>query len=170
MPLHPIVVHLPIVMMLLLPFVIAVLIVAEKKGIIHEKLWYAVAFYQAIVTGASFLALKLGERDEELVEKFVSEKIIENHEEWGEMLAWTALAIFIMILGSIVLKKIKMMKVMTLVASIGGLLPVVMAGHTGGELVYRHGAAQAHVQKAENQMGPTQNKNEKAGDIDDDDD
>ena len=94
------------------------------------------------------MALRTGEQDEDLVEKFVSENLIEAHEEWGELVLWMGIGVCALLLAQVLFKRFNFLKLLTLLFALAAVFPMIQAGHTGGELVYKHGAAQAHIQRA----------------------
>lgn len=99
LPLHPIVVHFPIVLGFLLPFLAILLWWAIKKLQWTPKVWALVSAVALVYCLFATTAVLLGEEDEEKVEKVVSEKIIEEHEEAGELIPWFAGTLFLVSLG-----------------------------------------------------------------------
>lgn len=177
LPLHPIVVHFPIVLGSLLPVLVILLWWAIKKWQWEPKVWALVSAVALVYCLFAVTAVQLGEEDEEKVEKVISEKAIEEHEEAGELIPWLAGTLFLVSLGGFTVKYSKQAKVVMIVLSLVGVVPLVNAGHTGGELVYEHGAAIAHLppeHKAAIQSGTILKLHEKGdhekGEHDDDDD
>jgi len=89
--------------------------------------------------------VELGEKDEDKVEEIVSERVIEEHEEAGEMIPWVAGTLFLVSLAGMVKKNSHSLRLGLAVLSLVALIPLVNTGHTGGELVYQYGAANAHL-------------------------
>ena len=56
-------------------------------GAVTTSLLYPLAL---AYSASAFVAVELGEKDEDKVEKVVSERMIEEHEEAGEMIVWIA--------------------------------------------------------------------------------
>jgi uncharacterized membrane protein len=104
-PLHPAVVHFPIVLALFVPALALILTLGIRTGRFSPRAWGSVALLHVLLVGsvaaAGLLRGSLG--------------------DWARPLATAA--------------------------SAAALAAVVLTGHSGGELVYRHGAAQAHVQQ-----------------------
>jgi uncharacterized membrane protein len=145
LPLHPIVVHFPIVLGSLLPFLALLLWWAIKKDLLQQNAW-ALVVVMALAYGATaIVAVEVGEEDEEKVEEVVSEKVIEEHEEAGEMIPWVAGTLFLVSIVGMVKKNSHALRLGLAVLSLTALIPLVSAGHTGGELIYQHGAAIAHL-------------------------
>ncbi len=172
-PLHPAVVHLPIALVFIMPLIFIFLLWAERKGIVTYKAWYLAIALQVIIVGTSFASVSLGEREEERVEDVVGEVAIEEHEEWGKIVPWVSLGVLLSLSASVALKNKTAIKTGALVLSLGAIVPVIMAGRTGGELVYKHNAASAYLQSGiglENKSQPAssvhENKKDKDGDED----
>lgn len=145
LPLHPIVVHFPIVLGTLLPFLAILLWWAIKKWQWTPKVWALVSAVALVYTLSAATAVQLGEEDEEKVEKIISEKVIEEHEEAGELIPWIAGTLFLISLGGLTVKIPKQARLAMIVLSLVAVAPLINAGHTGGELVYKHGASVAHL-------------------------
>ena len=173
LPLHPIVVHFPIVLGALLPFLAILLWWAIKKWQWTPKVWALVSAVALIYTLAAVTAVQLGEADEEKVEKVVSEKVIEEHEEAGEMIPWIAGTLFLVSLGGFTVRYSKQAQMAMIGLSLVAVVPLIHAGHTGGELVYEHGASVAHLSpkhKAAIQSGTILELHEKGDHEDEKDD
>ena len=145
LPLHPIVVHFPIVLGALLPVLAILLWWAIKKWQWTPKVWALVSAVALVYSLSATAAVLLGEEDEEKVEKVVSERVIEEHEEAGELIPWIAGTLFLVSLGGFTVKYSKRAYVATIVLTLVAVAPLINAGHTGGELVYKHGASFAHL-------------------------
>ena len=172
LPLHPIVVHFPIVLGSLLPVLAILLWWAIKKWQWTPKVWALVSAVALVYCLFAVTAVQLGEEDEEKVEKVISEEVIEEHEEAGELIPWLAGTLFLVSLGGFTVKYSKQAKMAMIVLSLVGVVPLINAGHTGGELVYKHGASVAHLSpehKAAIQSGTILKLHEKGEHGDDDD-
>jgi len=145
LPLHPIAVHFPIVLGVILPVVALVIWWAIRKEYLQQKAWVLVVFLALAYGVSSFVAVELGEEDEDKVEKVVSEKVIEEHEEAGEMIPWIASGLFLISLAGFVPKNSNRFRLALVVLSLTAIVPLANTGHTGGQLVYQYGAANAHL-------------------------
>lgn len=145
LPLHPIVVHFPIVLGSLLPFLALLLWWAIKKNHLQHSVWVLVTVMALAYGASSIVAVEVGETDEDKVEEIVSERVIEEHEEAGEVIPWVAGTLFIVSVAGLVMKNSHAVRLGLVVLSLAALIPLVSAGHTGGELVYQYGAANAHL-------------------------
>ncbi len=145
LPLHPIAVHFPIVLGSLLPLLALLLWGAIKKDVLPQRVWVLVIIMALAYGASAIVAVELGEKDEDKVEEIVSEKVIEEHEEAAEMIPWIAGTLLLVSLAGLVKKNSHSLRLGMAVLSLVALLPLVEAGHTGGELVYQYGAANAHL-------------------------
>ncbi len=150
LPLHPALVHLPLGLAILMPLLALGLAVAAWRRELGRAPWLALVALQALLSVSAVVALKTGQRDEDLAEKVVPKAAIHEHEEAAEgFLVASFVVLALGAAGAFLPGRL---------ASAGrglfviGTLAVVglglRAGHLGGQLVYVHGAASAHVQKA----------------------
>jgi uncharacterized membrane protein len=148
-PLHPAVVHFPIALATLLPLFAALVLLAIRSGATPARSWAVIVLMQAILAGSAWLGHETGEEEEERVEKVVDEELIEEHEEAAEWVFYGSLAGLALAAGGLAPGSAGgWLRVGTLVVSLATLGAAVRTGHLGGELVYRHGAANAYVEKA----------------------
>ena len=145
LPLHPIAAHFPIVLGVILPVVALLIWWAIRKEYLQQKAWILVVFLALAYGVSSFVAVELGEEDEDKVEKVVSEKVIEEHEEAGELIPWIASGLFLISLAGFVPKNSNRFRLALVVLSLTAIIPLANTGHTGGKLVYQYGAANAHL-------------------------
>jgi uncharacterized membrane protein len=165
-PLHPALVHFPLALAGLIPLFVIGAIVAMRRGVAARRAWSLVVALLALLAASSFLAVKTGEDEEDVVEEIVDEDAIHVHEERAEM--FRNLALLTLVLGAVGLVSGK----------VGGFsrgaatgMSFVLAGlawgvgESGGDLVYVHGAANAYIE----QSGPAMPAEAEHDDEDDDD-
>jgi uncharacterized membrane protein len=155
-PLHPMVVHFPIVLSFLLPlFAIGALWIANRRGSAANRTWAIPAVLALALAVSAFVATRTGENEEERVEDVVSENVLHQHEEAAErFLAIAGVVAGIALLG---LVRGTAGSAARLVATAGSLVIVLagfQVGKAGGELVYEHNAGAAYMQSG-NQAGET---------------
>ncbi len=147
MPLHPTIVHLPIVLTFLLPILILIFAWSIRAGKMSKELWLVLIGFQILVTGTGYLSLETGETDEEKVSAVVGKKIIHEHEESAEVFVGTTVVALAASIAVWFLQPGLQNKARFIVALIS-LLPVFFAWRTGilgGEIVYKHGGGSAHA-------------------------
>lgn len=153
-PLHPAIVHMPMALVVLLPLFAGGALWAIRRGAEPLKAWGVVVGLSALLAASSWVAVQTGEQQEETVEAVVSEGTLHDHEEAAE--AFLALAA-----GGVVLMALGLLGgrpgTLARLAGVAGTLVLLGAGwrvgHSGGELVYRHGAAMAYTAQAGSAMG-----------------
>lgn len=149
-PLHPLVVHFPIVLSLLLPLAALAAAVLGSRAGKPRKFWPAVLVLHALLLVSSFVAVRTGEKDEEKVEEaLASDAPLESHEEKAEgFLKATGAALAVSALGLAPGAWGLAGRVLGGVGGLAILLLGMQVGHSGGALVYRHGAAAAYAAHA----------------------
>jgi uncharacterized membrane protein len=162
-PLHPIVVHFPIVLVVLLPaFAIGALLVIRRgggggggggglvagggSGPLPARGWGPVA---AALTLSAWVAIQTGEREEDRVESIVGDAALHTHEEAAErFLVLSAVLLVVAGVGLAGGTVGAAARLVTTAGSLGLVLAGIQVGGSGGDLVYRHGAASAYVEGA----------------------
>lgn len=146
-PMHPAVVHFPIVLALLLPVVLAGVWVAIGRGATAARTWGIVVALFAVLFLASWVSVKTGEAQEEVVEEVLrTDRPLHDHEEAAErFLILAGIALALAPVGMIKGRIGSAGRAATAVASLVLVAAVYNVGHSGGELVYRHGAASAYA-------------------------
>jgi uncharacterized membrane protein len=154
-PLHPAIVHLPIALALLAPLVAAIVAAAIRARAVGSRGWALVVLFQALLLGFGWLALETGKDEEERVEEIVGERLVEEHEEAAERLLAIAAVVCAVSCAGLAAGRVGAVgRVATIVVGAAALAAAVAVGHSGGELVYRHGAAGAYVVPPEGARAP----------------
>jgi len=149
MPWHPILVHFPVVLALLVPFAALAALAAgfrSDPGKVR-KYWRIPVLLLALLAVTSFLAVRTGQGDEEKVEKVLaSEDPLESHEEMRELLMKAAMAAFVLAAFGLAPGGIgRAGRMASTAGSFAILFLGLQAGHTGGRLVYQYGAGAAYA-------------------------
>ena len=148
-PLHPAVVHFPIVLIVLGTFV-SLLAVFWRKG-------YLPAFAAALLAlGAlgAWAATETGESDGGLVENTAApvETLLDAHEDWAKRtLTASAIAAVIAIGAAVLFRFPRAARGVALAAALAAGVAswtVYETGHRGGDLVYRHATGVKSVNSA----------------------
>jgi hypothetical protein len=145
-PLHPAIVHFPIVLAFLLPLVAAVAVWRIHRGANHRRAWIAPLIAAGVLAVSAWAAVETGEDQDERVERVVASKPLSAHEEMAEtFLASSAALVLIAGVGLIVGGIGRAARIVTAAGSAALLIVAARVGHSGGELVYRYGAAAAYT-------------------------
>jgi len=145
---HPRIVHFPIALAMLMPFVLGVLLLAWWRGWLPHKAWWLGVALQLVLVGSGFLAVRSGEVEEERVEEVVPHDAVVAHEHSGQRLLFASIAVLIgtALAGAFAQRQIGLpLGVACLLGSLVVLAFGYETGKEGGALVYRHGAAQVYV-------------------------
>ena len=145
-PLHPAIVHLPIALAVLIPALALLGMILISKEFLPVRVWGLVVLLQVLLVGSGWLALETGEDQEERVERVVAERHIEDHEEAAErFLLLSGLGLLALGAGLLPGRAGKTGRVVGVLAAFAVFVAGVSVGHSGGDLVYKHGAASAYV-------------------------
>jgi len=144
-PLHPALVHVPLGLAFVLPFVALGIGLALWRGLVTRRTWLVVVALQAFLFAGGAVALKTGEREEKRVERVVGERAVHQHEEAAEEFLWAA-GIVLAVASAALAVPVRSSAIIA--ATTAGTFLVAglayRAGKAGGELVYARGAAAAY--------------------------
>jgi hypothetical protein len=132
--------------MVLLPFVAAGALWAIRRGVRPARAWAVPVAAAAALTLSSWVAVETGEGEEEKVEPVVAEASLHRHEEAGERFLLLS-GVLLVITAAGLLRGVPG-QAARLGATVGALGLVVLGaqvGHSGGNLVFREGAASAYT-------------------------
>lgn len=145
-PLHPVVVHFPIVLAVLAPVVAVGALWAIRRGTIARRAWSIPALVLGALVLSAWIAAQTGEREEDRVERVVSERPIHTHEEAAELFVYSAAGVLgIALVGLLPGTTGRIGRALGAAGAVALVAVGWNVGRTGGELVYRHGAAQAYT-------------------------
>lgn len=145
-PIHPMVVHFPIVFALLTPVATFVALYLIRRRTKPARAWALPLSLMLILLGSSYLAVYTGEAEEERIEAVMPEALIENHESAAEQ--FILVVAIVGVIGLAGLARGRVGSVARGVATIGTLLIVVAGyrvGKAGGELAYQYSAAAEYI-------------------------
>lgn len=147
-PLHPAVVHLPIALTLLLPPFAVGALWAIHRGAAPRRAWGIATALFAALSLSAWLAVETGEQADEQVERVVAEQPIESHEEAARVfLALSAGVLGIAVAGLARGRVGRTARVVSTAGTVALLGAGWRVGHSGGALVYQHGAASAYTNR-----------------------
>jgi len=148
-PLHPAVVHFPLVLAVLFPFVAVVALYASRRPAARRAAWLGLVVMALLLVGSAWLSIETGQRQEDVVERVVSEQFIHGHEEAAEGLLIGAVVVLGIVLAGLLPGKTgKVARWASIAGGVAVLLLAFRVGASGGALVYEHGAASAYVNTA----------------------
>jgi hypothetical protein len=144
-PLHPAVVHFPVVLMLLLPLVAAGALVAIRRGTTPLRAWAFPLACGAALTLSAWVSVETGESQEERVETVVPEGALDTHAQAADrFLVLSGGLLLLMGAGLAPGRTGSVARGLGAVAALGLTVAGYQVGHSGGQLVYRYGAASAY--------------------------
>lgn len=145
-PLHPAIVHFPVVLVMLLPIFAVATLWAIRRGASPVRAWAVPVALAAALAGSAWLATETGQAQEDRVERVVGEQPIHAHEENAErFLVLSGVLLLVAGAGLLGGRIGRVSRVAATVGAFGLVIAGIQVGTTGGELVYRHGAARAYV-------------------------
>lgn len=145
-PLHPAIVHFPVVLAFLLPISAAVAMWTIHKGARPVRAWLAPLAIAAALSLSSWVAVETGENQDERIERVVQEQPLEAHEEAAE--AFLTGSVVVLLVAAAGLFRGRIGTISRAAATAGALALIggaAYVGHTGGQLVYKYGAASAYA-------------------------
>jgi uncharacterized membrane protein len=138
-PVHPALVHFPIVFMLLLPLIALGTLWAIRRGM-TVKVWRLPVVAALALSLSSWIAVETGEGDEERVEEVVGETALNVHEEAAERFLLMSGAVAILLAAGLLRGRLGgIARVAGTVAALGLVAAGYQVGHSGGRLVYGDG-------------------------------
>ena len=148
-PLHPAVVHFPIVLMLFLPVIALGTLWTIRRGASARRAWAIPLGVAGLLTLSSWVSVETGEEQSERVERVVPEQPMESHEEFAEAFFILSGAVFAVAAAGMLNGRIgRSSRVIATFGAVGLAAAGVRVGHSGGQLVYTHGAASAYTQSS----------------------
>ncbi len=169
---HPKVVHLPLGLAIVMPFVAVSLLVAWRRGWFSPRTWFLAVGLQAVLVLGGWIALRSGEQASESVEDMMDHGRIHEHEEAAETFVWVASAVLaLMAVGA--WRGTRSFGFASATAATVGTAAVmglaIYVGHLGGRLVYEDCAPMYQGAKCSNQGSPETESSDEASDAADDD-
>jgi uncharacterized membrane protein len=149
MPLHPLVVHFPIVLVVLLPVFAGVTLWNIRRAPTSSRAWLATVALAGALALSAFVAQQTGESQEDRVERVVARGAIHGHEEAAERFVVLSGVLFLISLSGLSRGTLGSAgRLLTTAGAVGLVAAGVQVGHSGGQLVYRDGAASAYTTPA----------------------
>lgn len=147
LPLHPVVVHFPIVLAVLLPIFAAGALWAIRKGTTPRRAWLVPTAMALALAASAFVAVETGEDQDERVERVVAEQPLEAHEEAAETFLTLSSGLALLVAAGLVRGRIGgVARGLGTAGAVGLVALAAYVGHSGGRLVYEFGAASAYTE------------------------
>jgi uncharacterized membrane protein len=146
LPLHPVVVHFPIVLAVLLPISAAWALWAIRKGTTPRRAWSVPSAMAISLALSALVAVKTGEAQDERVERVVPEQPLESHEEAAETFLTLSTGLALLVAAGLLRGRAG--GAARMLGGVGAAALVAVAvyvGHSGGQLVYQYGAGSAYT-------------------------
>jgi uncharacterized membrane protein len=144
-PLHPAIVHFPVVFAFLLPISAVIAIWTIRKGARPARAWLAPLAIAAALSLSSWVSVETGENTGEKVERVISEQPLETHEEAAEAFLTGSIVMLVLTGAGLVRGRFGTgLRFVAVAGSLALLAGGAYVGHTGGQLVYKYGAASAY--------------------------
>jgi len=146
LPLHPVVVHFPIVLAVLLPISAAWALWAIRKGTTPRRAWSVPAAMAVALAVSALVAVKTGEAQDERVERVVAEQPLESHEEAAEIFLAVSSGLALLVAVGLAGGRVGgVARGLGTAGAVGLVALAAYVGHSGGKLVYQYGAASAYT-------------------------
>lgn len=150
-PLHPAIVHFPIVFAVLLPLVAAYALWAIHRGSAPRRAWTLPLVLATGLVVSAFVAVQTGDAQQERVERVVGDRPLHGHEEAAELfLVLSGVLLVVTGVGLAPGVAGRAARAVATLGTVGVLAAGYRVGASGGELVYRLGATSAYTA----QVGP----------------
>lgn len=146
---HPRLVHMPLALGMLMPWVAGGLLLAWWRKWLPSRVWVISVVLQALLVGSGFAAMRSGEAEEHRVEKVVDEDFVHKHERAAEKFVWASVAVLLLMGLALPLSSRRAGSIAAAVATLGTIVVFALGyrtGQAGGDLVYRHGATRAYLE------------------------
>ncbi|NUQ92546.1 MAG: hypothetical protein HOQ26_06490, partial [Gemmatimonadaceae bacterium] len=148
-PLHPAIVHFPVVLAFLLPIFALGALWTIRRGRAPRRAWAIPLALSAALALSAWVAVQTGEAQDERVERVVPDQPLETHEEGAEL--FLTLSGVLAVVSAAGLAPGMAGRASRVLATAGAVALVAVAasvGHSGGQLVYRYNAASAYAAPA----------------------
>ena len=139
-PLHPAVVHFPIVL-IFLGTLISILTIFTRRGALPQ---FAAAILILAAGSAQFAVYTGGEQADDVIQRMPSARpLIHDHAEWGERMRTAAVVAAIVAVLALAFYRARgfrrILALMTAVIGAAACYCAIEAGEHGGAMVYHHG-------------------------------
>lgn len=147
LPLHPKLVHLPIALAVLMPFLFLGLGLALRRAWLPPRAWFLGLALQAVLLTGGFAARWSGEREEDRVEAQVPKGALEAHERAAQAFLIGAGGVLALAVAAAALRRPGPAQGLRIATALGAFAVLALGyrvGEAGGQLVYGPSGLAAH--------------------------
>lgn len=145
LPLHALIVHMPIALTILVPLFAVLALFLGKRIMKPHVAWALPVGMLALLLASGVAADKTGEQQEDRVEQVVPKSAIHEHEEAAELFLLVTAGVLVLAAGGLMSNSLgKTMRVVGTAGTLAVLAAGWNVGHSGGKLVYQHNAGAAY--------------------------
>lgn len=145
LPLHALIVHMPIALTILVPLFAVLALFLGKRTMKPHVAWALPVGMLALLLASGVAADKTGEQQEDRVEQVVPKSAIHEHEEAAELFLMVTAGVLVLAAGGLMSNSLgKTMRVVGTAGTLAVLAAGWNVGHSGGKLVYQHNAGAAY--------------------------
>ena len=156
-PLHPAVVHFPIVFMMLLPLAAAGALWAIRRGSSVVRAWAFPVATAAALAGTAWAAVETGESDEDRAEDVVGEQALNIHETAADRFLLLSSGVLVLTAAGLLRGNVgRAGRALSTIGALGLIIAGYQVGHSGGRLVYGDGATRGLSGIASDQAGTSE--------------
>lgn len=144
-PLHPAVVHFPVVLAFLLPISALGALWAIRRGAAPKRAWAIPLAFSVALAVSAWGAVETGEGQEDRVEHAVPDQARDAHEDAASLFLTLSGVLVLGVGAGLIPGRVgRAARVVATAGALGLVAAAARVGHSGGELVYRYDAASAY--------------------------
>jgi len=145
-PLHPLIVHIPLVLAGLTPLITGFLAWHAWRGGTTRRAWLVPLALQLVIFVGAWLAMSSGEDQAEIVRAVVPRGSIGEHAHAAQWFTWATFATLVVIGAAVALRgrRVAIAGVLATALALATVGLGVRAGHRGARLVFEYDAPSAY--------------------------
>ncbi|MBT4790300.1 MAG: hypothetical protein HON90_01910 [Halobacteriovoraceae bacterium] len=154
LPIHPGVVHLPIGIVFVLPFLLSLYIIFFKKKLLERSGFVIILVLYGLLTISSVISIKTGENEISAVKNVVAQQHVNTHENEAQNFLVVTLLALVTGISTLVVNSLRYFQIGLIFNFFIQILLIYFAiqvGHTGGVLVYKYSATDAYLPRISNE-------------------